>query len=136
MQRSLPHLPANARGVVEAMIKPESLAILLREGKSIGTIILDRDDHPGWHGFPGVSLQRLHTAAMIDEAAAIEIARARAAKNGWAFSEPLSILRRRGWRGKSKRFEIETNAASRGTKARFVVDAETGEILSEGYLPR
>ena len=73
---------------------------------------------------------------MIDEAAAIEIARARAAKNGWAFSEPLSVLHRRGWRGESKRFEIETNAASLGTRARFVVDAAMGEVLSEGYIPR
>jgi hypothetical protein len=38
--------------------------------------------------------------------------------------------------GGVNRFEIETNAGMRGTKARFTIDAKTGEILSEGYVPR
>jgi hypothetical protein len=73
---------------------------------------------------------------MIDREGAVEIARTRAAENGWAFGEPLEILHRRGWLGQSDRFEIETNAGHRGTKARFVIDAATGAILSEGYVPR
>lgn len=73
---------------------------------------------------------------MIDRDAAIEIARKRAEENGWAFAEPLAVVQRRGWLGRSKRFEIETNAGQRGTKARFVVDAETGAVVSEGYIPR
>jgi hypothetical protein len=73
---------------------------------------------------------------MIDQDSAIEIARARAAQNGWAFGGQLQVLHRRGWFGQHDRFEIETNAGMLGTKARFVVDAQTGAILSEGYIPR
>ena len=73
---------------------------------------------------------------MIDRSAAIEIARARAAQNGWAFGEPLAVVHRRGWFGQHDRFEIETNAGMLGTKAHFTVDAETGDVLSEGYVPR
>jgi hypothetical protein len=73
---------------------------------------------------------------MIDAAKALEIARARAAANGWAFPEPFEILPRRGWLGQHDRFDIETNSGNRGTKARFTVDAVTGELLSEGYIPR
>ncbi len=73
---------------------------------------------------------------MIEEGAAIELARARAEAKGWAFAEPVAVTHRRGWFGKGDRFEIETNAGKHGTKARFVIDATTGEILSEGYIPR
>ncbi|MGK9236145.1 hypothetical protein KXS07_30280 [Inquilinus limosus] len=73
---------------------------------------------------------------MIDRDQAIEIARKRSAENGWAFAEPVEVVQRRGWFGGVKRFDIETNAGRRGTKARFAVDAETGRIISEGYTPR
>ncbi len=73
---------------------------------------------------------------MIDPARAIAIARARALANGWSFAEPVAVVHRVGWFGTSLRFEIETNAGMRGTKARFVIDAETGTILSEGYISR
>jgi len=74
---------------------------------------------------------------VIDRAAAVEIARARAAQNGWGFAEPLDIVERRPWFGRgAKRFEIMTNAGKRGTKARFIIDAETGAILHEGYISR
>lgn len=73
---------------------------------------------------------------MIERAMAIDIARKRAGENGWAFAEPLEVVLRRGWRGVAKRYEIETNAGNRGTKARFVIDAATGELLSEGYIAR
>jgi hypothetical protein len=73
---------------------------------------------------------------MIDQAAAIEIARTRAQQNGWAFGGQLQVIHRRGWFGQHDRFEIETNAGMLGTKARFVIDAETGDILTEGYIPR
>ncbi len=73
---------------------------------------------------------------MIDADAAREIARNRAERNGWAFAEPVSVLRRRGWFGQRDRFDVETNAGNRGTKARFTIDAETGEVLEEGYEPR
>jgi hypothetical protein len=73
---------------------------------------------------------------MIDRTTAIEIARARAAEKQWAFAEPIDVMHHRGWFGGAGRFEIETNAGKRGTKARFVIDAATGAILSEGYIPR
>jgi uncharacterized membrane protein YkoI len=73
---------------------------------------------------------------MIERDQAIEIARKRASEKGWAFAEPLEVVIRRGWLGGVVRFEIETNAGKRGTKARFVLDAKTGEIISEGYLSR
>ncbi len=73
---------------------------------------------------------------MIEQAAAIEFARTRATENGWAFEEPLHVVCRRGWLGKVKYFEIETNAGKLGTKANFTIDAVTGEVLSEGYISR
>ena len=73
---------------------------------------------------------------MIEEDHAIQIARDRASAKGWAFAEPLSVVMRWGWLGGVSRFEIETNAGKRGTKARFVIDAKTGAIVSEGYLSR
>ena len=73
---------------------------------------------------------------MIARELAIQIARDRAEANGWAFSEPLAIVQRRPWLGWGRsRFEIETNAGNRGTKARFVIDGITGEVLREGYIP-
>ena len=73
---------------------------------------------------------------MIERAAAIEIARSLAAEKGWGFAEPIEVVHRRGWFGQADRFEIKTNAGKLGTKARFVIDAATGEIISEGYIPR
>jgi uncharacterized membrane protein YkoI len=73
---------------------------------------------------------------MIQQKEAIEIARRRALEKGWAFSEPVYVIERSGWRQGITRFEIETNAGMRGTKARFTIDAKTGEIISEGYIPR
>ena len=73
---------------------------------------------------------------MIEQDQAIDIARKRAAEKGWAFVEPLAVVARRSWLGAASRFEIETNAGNRGTKARFIIDAKTGEIISEGYVPR
>jgi uncharacterized membrane protein YkoI len=74
---------------------------------------------------------------MIDEATAIAIARKRAKEKGWGLTEPLAVITRHRWFGRGiLRFEIETNPAMRGTKARFVIDAATGEIIDEGYIPR
>lgn len=74
---------------------------------------------------------------MIERDIAIDIARKRAEEKGWAFVEPLAVVERRGWfKGAAVRFEIETNAGRLGTKARFVVDAGTGAIVSEGYIAR
>jgi hypothetical protein len=67
---------------------------------------------------------------MIDEPTALAIASRRATERGWAFGSPLSVKYRNG------RYEIETNPGMLGTKTRFTIDAETGEILKEGYIPR
>lgn len=73
---------------------------------------------------------------MIDEPTAIAIARQRAIEKGWAFPDPVSVIKRYSWSGSVNRFEIETNAGNRGTKSRFVIRADDGIILEEGYLPR
>lgn len=73
---------------------------------------------------------------MVEREQVIEIARKRAAEKGWAFVEPLNVAIRRGWAGAVIRFEIETNAGNLGTKARFVIDAKTGGVVSEGYVSR
>jgi uncharacterized membrane protein YkoI len=74
---------------------------------------------------------------VIEKDAAVAIARHRAAQKGWAFSEPIDVEHRRGWSGKpGSYYKIETNAGKLGTKARFVIDAETGDIVREGYLAR
>jgi hypothetical protein len=73
---------------------------------------------------------------VITETNAVDIARARAAEKGWGFADPVQVVVRRRWSGPIFRYEIETNAGKLGAKARFVVDAETGAIVSEGYVPR
>ncbi len=73
---------------------------------------------------------------MIERDEAIKIARDCASTKGWAFAEPLNVTIRRGWFGGIIRFEIETNAGKRGTKAHFVIDAKTGDIISKGYIKR
>ena len=73
---------------------------------------------------------------MIDRELAIDIARKRAAEKGWAFSEPLDVTEHKRWLGSVDRYVITTNAVMLGTKARFVIDAETGAIRDEGYIRR
>ncbi len=73
---------------------------------------------------------------MIDREQALRIARERAAVLGWAFAEPVQVIQRRGWFTRAGRFEVETNVGHKGTKARFTIDATTGAVLSEGFIPR
>jgi uncharacterized membrane protein YkoI len=73
---------------------------------------------------------------VIDQEQAVNIARERAAINGWAFAKPLEVVKRRGWFGGINRYEIESNVGKRGGKVRFVIDAKTGKIISEGYVSR
>lgn len=73
---------------------------------------------------------------MIDQHKAIDIAQQRAIKNGWAFIEPVVVNIRKTWGGKITKYEIESNAEVLGSKARFIIDAATGEIISEGYISR
>ncbi len=74
---------------------------------------------------------------MIDRSSAIDIAHKRAAGKSWPFTEPLDVFARRKWFSDIVvRYSIETNSGKRGTKARFVIDTLTGEILEEGYISR
>jgi hypothetical protein len=73
---------------------------------------------------------------MIDEAQAIQIARDAALAEGWGFSEPFECVLRRSWFGKATRWEIRSNAGSRGTIARFVISAVDGSVLRKGYVAR
>jgi len=73
---------------------------------------------------------------VIDEQAALTIARAAAQAAGWAFVEPAGIFLRRDWLGRPKRWEIQSNPLLRGAKARFVIDANDGQLIEKGYLPR
>ncbi|MET3495138.1 hypothetical protein [Variovorax boronicumulans] len=74
---------------------------------------------------------------MIDEQAAIALARAAAAAAGWAFVDPVQTRLRKPWFGKGAgRWEIQSNAMAFGARARFVIDAADGRILDKGYIPR
>ena len=73
---------------------------------------------------------------MIDKSAAIALARAAAEKEGWSFAEPVAATLRRAWSGDGGRWEIHTNAAVRGTRARFIIDASDGRIIEKGYISR
>ena len=73
---------------------------------------------------------------MIDQEAAISIAKDAARTQGWAVVDPIEALLRRDWFGRPKRWEIRTNIRNRGgPKARFVVDATDGHIVDQGYVP-
>lgn len=74
---------------------------------------------------------------MIDERAAIEIARAAAAEQGWAFADPVECTARRSWlRNRLMRWDIRSAAGSKGSVSRFVIDANDGRILEQGYVSR
>jgi hypothetical protein len=72
----------------------------------------------------------------MTEAEAIQLARAAAQREGWAWAEPALATFRKPWFGKGGKWEIFSNARGLGAKARVVIDASTGEILEKGYIPR
>jgi len=73
---------------------------------------------------------------MIEQTQAIELARQHAEARNWVFAEPVAVVVRRDWSGEVSRFEIETNAGGLGAKARFVIDARSAAVLSEGFIAR
>ena len=73
---------------------------------------------------------------MISDTEAVAIARARAVKNGWPLVDPLRVTVRRDWSGELRHYEIVSDPSRRGAKTRFTIDASTGAIRTEGYLPR
>ena len=75
--------------------------------------------------------------AVIDSELAVAIARKRAAEKGWGgMADPLYVIARGRRAGGIDSYEIATNPAMLGTRARFVIDAATGAIREEGYIPR
>lgn len=73
---------------------------------------------------------------MITRDQAIDIARARASANGWGIVEPVDVRQRQHWSGEVRSYEVRSNPAMHGTKVRITIDAVTGEVVDEGYLPR
>jgi hypothetical protein len=73
---------------------------------------------------------------MITQDEAVAVARARAVEKGWALLDPINVSKRVGWSGKIKSYCVESDPALRGSKSRFTIDATTGVILEEGYVPR
>lgn len=72
---------------------------------------------------------------MITRDEAANIAKARAEEKGWGLLEPLFIDARKGWNFKLKYYNVTSDPRMRGTACRFTIDAETGSILDEGYIP-
>ncbi|MET0411368.1 MAG: hypothetical protein ABW217_08720 [Polyangiaceae bacterium] len=72
----------------------------------------------------------------MTEQEAIEHARAVAREQGWAWVEPAHATFRRAWSGRGGKWEVFSNARGLGAKARVVIDAESGAILEQGYVPR
>ena len=73
---------------------------------------------------------------MMSEAEAIDRAKRIAQGEGWAWAEPAEATLYRAWFGKGGRWVIFSNARGLGAKARVVIDAQTGEVLEKGYVPR
>ena len=73
---------------------------------------------------------------MINEETAIRIARAAADEKGWAFVDPVQVKLHRALRGNGGRWEIHSNTLAFGAKARFLIDAEDGRIIDQGYISR
>jgi len=65
---------------------------------------------------------------------AITKARALAEHEGWLFREPASA--RLVTRSGQRRWEVMSNAHALGAKVRVVLDADSGEVIDKGYVPR
>lgn len=72
----------------------------------------------------------------MTEDEAVELARAEAKRQGWAWVDPALATFRKAWLGNGGKWEIYSNAKGLGAKARVVIDAATGVILEKGYIPR
>jgi len=74
--------------------------------------------------------------AVISREEAIHRASEFAREQGWAWQDPaVAIFRRRGFRA-GGRWEILSNALALGAKVRVVLDADSGEVIEKGYVPR
>jgi len=70
------------------------------------------------------------------EAEAIELAKRIALEQGWGWVEPAEAIWHPAWFGNGGKWEVYSNAKGLGAKARVVIDAQTGEVLEQGYVPR
>jgi hypothetical protein len=73
---------------------------------------------------------------MIARADAIELARQAAAQQGWPWVEPVRARRRRAGLFGPHRWEVLSNADSRGQNVRVVIDDASGALLERHFLPR
>jgi hypothetical protein len=73
---------------------------------------------------------------MITEQEAINLARKAAEDEGWPWLEPGMATWHPTWFGRGSKWEVFSFAFGLGSKVRVVVDAQTGEILEKGYVPR
>jgi hypothetical protein len=73
---------------------------------------------------------------VITEAEAIDRAKRVALEQGWAWIDPAHTTLRSPWFGKGGKWEIFSNAAGLGAQVRVVLDAQTGDVLEKGYVPR
>jgi len=73
---------------------------------------------------------------LISEDEAVRLARKLAEENGWGWLDPPYTTLRRQWFGPGGRWEIFSNAAGKGPKVRVVLDAQSGQIIEKGYIPR
>lgn len=74
--------------------------------------------------------------AVISEAEAIRLAKHLAEENGWGWLDPAYTTLRRRWFGPGGRWEIQSNAAGKGPKVRVILDAQSGQVIEKGYIPR
>jgi hypothetical protein len=73
---------------------------------------------------------------VITEQEAIDRAREVAREHGWAWVEPAQGILHRAWFGSGGKWEVFSNMKGLGAKARVVIDARTGAVLEQGYIPR
>lgn len=68
---------------------------------------------------------------------ALDLARSVAVAEGWAWQEPVRVWRQKSWLFfGSARWEVWTNAESRGCNVRVVIDDKTGRVVVKRFLPR
>jgi hypothetical protein len=72
----------------------------------------------------------------MTEQEAIERAKQIATEEGWGWLEPGEGIWHPAWFGKGGKWEVYSNAKGLGAKVRVVIDAQSGEVLEKGYVPR
>ncbi|MGH7675317.1 MAG: PepSY domain-containing protein [Gemmatimonadales bacterium] len=75
---------------------------------------------------------------MMTQEEAIDRAKQVADEQGWGWAEPVMARLSRPWfgLGKGGKWEIFSNVQRRGGNVRVVIDAQTGDVLEKGYMPR